>query len=71
MSQTQAAVFRFHIVWLTGKTTEAGTSLSSGITIPAHSMLEALAEFHRDIAQTEPIYILNLDADIPLVGTNK
>jgi len=63
-------IYRFHIVWMTGRSTEDGTQLSSGITVLAHSMLEALAAFNKDVA-IEPIYVLNLDAETPVVGTNK
>lgn len=64
-------ILKFHIVYLSGKTTEEGTSLSSGVTLEAFSMLEALAAFHKDVATVEPIYVFNLSCDLPKVGTNK
>lgn len=69
--EIQPKICRFHIVWMTGKSTEEGTPLSSGVTVPAHSMLEALVLFNKDVSDVEPIYVLNLDADTPVVGINK
>lgn len=69
--QIQPKILKFHIVYLSGKTTEEGTSLSSGVTLEAFSMLEALAAFHKDVATVEPIYVFNLSCDLPKVGTNK
>jgi hypothetical protein len=71
MSLENPKICRFHIVWMTGKNTEEGTPLSSGVTVPAHSMLEALVTFNKDVSSVEPIYVLNLDADTPVVGINK
>lgn len=71
MDSENPKICRFHIVWMTGKNTEEGTPLSSGVTVPAYSMLEALITFNKEVADVEPIYVLNLDADTPVVSAKK
>ena len=53
----QSNMKKYHISWLIGKD-EQGLDLSTGITVEAESMLEALAAWsmaHPDIV--EPLYI--------------
>lgn len=64
MSESKKDLLRFHITWMTGQKTEVGTELSTGVTLEAESMLEALAAFHRDVTDREPVYVLALDAVI-------